>query len=111
MQDRRRADRTRVHRARWDTRDVTDERNADAARDAVALLQLTLDMEQKGEPPDRAAFDAIVQNGDPARIAAALAGMFVSMLLRLEEVGYVSRVADVLEELRQLYTGEPPSAD
>ena len=89
---------------------MTQEQNADAARDGLALVQLALDLENDDDPGDRAAFDAIVQNGDPVRIAGALAGMFASMLGRLEEVGYIGRAADILEQLRQLYLGDPPAA-
>jgi hypothetical protein len=47
-----------------------------------------------------------VKNGDPARIAGALAGMLGSLLGHLEEAGHVNRAADVLEAHPRLeYSG------
>jgi hypothetical protein len=91
---------------------MTNERNADAARDGLALVRLALHMCDTGDRAllDRGAADAILQNGDPGRIAGLLAAMFASLLHQLQEDRVITSAAEVVNELQRVHVDGPPDA-
>lgn len=59
---------------------------------------------------DQTAYNAILQNGDPARIAGSLAGQLASLLYELEKAGAIESATRFIDELQREVDEGPPDA-
>lgn len=78
----------------------------DAARDALALVRLFLEVDP-GDSPDPVAYRTIVQNGQLASIAEAGARIFAAMLIGLEKRGVIDSAEDYLQQLQIIWASDP----
>jgi hypothetical protein len=85
---------------------MTDDRWADAMRDALALIQLFLDAGSERQP-DQADYEAIMRNGNPADIAASAALACAGFLTELDRRGLVDSRQAIAEMQRMYAAGRP----